>query len=281
MSGFVGYLFRFLFALSAAVSSAAAQEDARASEQNCPSRFEVVDLGQWVIDAKGNPALDYGGLLYRVSPEGRLGGQPRADTYLCIGTENLAGRLQTLDGLPVPLVDGVLDADLGRQFTDGYPGNPERGITSGWIDQFPTPEKALEAVEDRNKKDFELWRSSSSPSRHVFVSGETWACLHDAANPTLDGHGDYTCLLTIERMPRPDTFVRCGRWLGGCSAHFSLDTGISIWIQGPFLPHWDVASRARSIPEAMAFWSDLVRVSARDFDAALVHRREDIKLEVE
>lgn len=266
-------------AVFAEVSLAAAHKDPRASDGNCPSMFAVVDLGRWVVDPQGNPVLDYGGLLYRVAPDGSETQPPAEDYYLCIRPEDLEGRQQLLDGLPVPLVDGLIDADLGGD-RGGYYSARARKSVSAWVDLFSSAEQAFEAVELRNKAEFQRWQGTSSPSRQALVQGENYSCFHDPANPTLEGHGSYTCLMTIEGMPRPDTFVSCGQWVGGCSASFSLRSGVWIHIQGDFLPHWDEASRARSIPEAVDFWSDLVRATARNFETALVSRRNDITLEV-
>ena len=252
-------------ALPAAVAADADPGPFSVSE-SCPDAFDIVDLGQWGQDEQGNPALDYGGVLYRVTPF------TGSEIIRCVSPDALGGRRQFLDGRPVPLVTSLVDGDLGRRFIQRSYGDYVQDVVKGSITQHPSQQSAFEAVEGKRRAQFTGWTATADDDRYVLDQGTGYACLREPNNPQLEGDGNYTCLANIEGMPHPDTFFRCAQFGGGCYAEFSLEAGISIRLNGGPLRHWSEAASARSIQEAVTFWSVLVLATIENFQSGIVPR---------
>lgn len=251
------------------------------SENNCPAAFEVVDLGKWVDDNAGGKKLDYGGLLYHLKSPSRDHAHGAKDLVICISPDKLGGRRQLLDGLPVPLVTQLSDGDLGWHFVRRPSGDYVGIQATGVIFQMESAERAFEAVEAKRRADFTGWAATAAKRDQALEEGPGYTCLFKAANPTLEGYGNYTCIATIEGMPNHDTYFRCSKWGGSCFADYSLPEGVKIRIQAESLRHWKEAARMRSIPDAVSFWSPFILTSVDNFYSAIIPRTSDVLITLE
>lgn len=240
--------------------------------KTCPADFDVVDLGRWTTNDEGKSVRAYGGILYKVTPTGPTW----QDMIWCIPPEDLDGQVQLLDGKPVPLVQSYRDGDLGLRYIQKPYGDYVRDIVAGYV-MVGSPQGPLEArVEDENRKGFLASRETAKDRGKVVSSGENFTCVHAPEVPTQSEHPSYGCLVTLDGAPFPDTHILCGRWVGGCSAEFSVTQDLSIWLRGDSIDRLSEAPLAESMPDALEYWSALVRASIENFEANVVPRGREV-----
>ncbi|WP_415402445.1 hypothetical protein [Tateyamaria sp. SN3-11] len=220
-----------------------------AGQEKRPADFDVVDLGRWITNDEGNSVLGYGGALYKVTPSNK----PRRDSVWCIHPDDLEGWVQLLDGKPVPLVKSYRDGDLLLQYIQKPYGDFVHEVVAGKISPTIPKGSSVAPIEDRNRRDFANWLHGANDRGQAVSSGPNFTCMFDPKNPTLSGNSSYACLATIAGAPFSDTFIRCGGWLGGCSAEFSLTQEISIRLVGGHLHRSGGAVLIESIPETIEF----------------------------
>lgn len=236
--------------------------------ENCPADFDVVDLGRWTTNEAGDKKLDYGGVLYQVTRSD----SPWQDLMSCVHLDDLDGRVQILNGKPVPLVRAFLDGDIGLRYIRRPYGDYVGDVVHGYLITVVPEGSPLPKTEERNRNDFLGWLRTSDDRGNTVALGPNYTCLFDPKNPTLVGDGSYACLVTIDEAPFPHSFIRCGRWVGGCSAEFSLSQEVVVRLSGDYLDHWEEADRVTSIPEVIEFWSILIDASVSNFEASVVPR---------
>lgn len=245
-----------------------------APRKDCPAQFDVVDLGKWEVNEDGDNVLDYGGVLYRVTSTS----DALQDLIDCIAPEDLGGRVQLLDGKPVPLARSIYDRDLGFRYYRRPSGDFMGDWVAGSIKAARSQGPAGSGAEIRNREDFALWLATANENGKAVASGADYTCIFDPENPDLSGYGNYTCLVTFDNAPLQDAYLHCSEWGGRCFAEFTLSPGMEIRLQAPYLPRWEAASRVKTFPEALRFWSELIFASIESFNANVVPRgREEIQ----
>lgn len=247
---------------------AESRESRLARQDNCPAGFDVVDLARWIFNDEGKTVLDYGGVLYKVTPSDKLW----QDTIRCFHPDDLDGRVQVLDGQPVPLVKRYRDGDLGFRYIRKPYGDYVHDNLGGYVTPIPPNGSPLARIDKQNRRVFLDGLETAHERGKVVSTGGNFTCSFNPENPTPSDEGSYACLVTIDGAPFQAVYILCGRWVGGCSAEFSVTQEISIRLAGGHLHRAGEAAQVESIPEAIEFWTKVIRASIDHFEANVVER---------
>jgi hypothetical protein len=234
--------------------------------ETCPDRFQIVDLGIRVHDNLGPTPHRYGGILIDA------GIQDKSEDYLtnsridCAVLPDKNATIPYRNGLPIALGASTSLRTLKLRFLAGVS-----------IGNLGSAEHAYKITEGRRAEIFAAWVSNRKIDSEIVSSGSHHTCLYDLSNPELTGEGNYACLLTIQGMPNPNTFINCNKWRG-CFAEFTSYDGLSFRISVPLPKEMSVAEVPRGPLEVAQFWNDFVLSFKSTFEDAIIPRDDQIIL---